>query len=49
MPWKSVKVGEKWKVVNTESGKVMGTHESKAKADRQVAALFANVPEARNK
>lgn len=47
MPWKIQPIGGKFKVVNIESGKVMGTHPTRAKASAQLRALYANVPEAR--
>ena len=49
MPWEAQKRGSKWVVVSKESGKVKGTHGSKAEADAQVRALYANVPESRRK
>jgi len=39
MPYAIRKSGEKFKVVNKETGDVKGTHESKAKAQRQVNLL----------
>lgn len=45
MPWKVQKSGDKYKVVNKETGRVMGTHGSKEKAERQLSALYANVIE----
>lgn len=47
MPWQARKSGNKYQVVNTETGEVKGTHATKAEADKQVAALYANVPESR--
>lgn len=44
MPWAVRKKGESYVVVNKETGKVKGTHKSKASADRQLRALYANVP-----
>jgi len=45
MPWKSHFENGKWKVKAIQSGRVMGTHPSKSKADAQVRALYANIPE----
>ena len=45
MPWKIKKVGSRFKVVNAETGRVKGTHTSKAAAQRQIRALHANVKE----
>ncbi len=42
MPYGIRKSGDKYKVVNKESGRVFGTHESEAKAKKQLAALYAN-------
>ena len=53
MPWtikgdyKACPTGKKWAVVNKKTGRVMGCHASQAHALRQLAALYANVPEAR--
>jgi hypothetical protein len=49
MPWKVVKRGSKWQVVNKETGRVMGTHDSKEKARAQQSALYVHVPESRRK
>jgi len=49
MPWAVRKRGSKYVVVNKETGKVKGTHSSRAKAERQVRALYANVPESRRR
>lgn len=32
----------KYKVVNKETGRVLGTHDSEAKANRQMRAVYAN-------
>lgn len=45
MPWKSQFQNGKWKVVSLTNGSVKGTHPTKAKADAQVRALYANTPE----
>jgi hypothetical protein len=48
MPYKIRKSGNKYQVVN-EKGKVKGTHPSKANAQKQLGALYANVPDAKPK
>ncbi len=40
MPYKIKKVKNKWKVVNKETGRVAGTHSSKAKATSQMRLLY---------
>jgi hypothetical protein len=47
MPYKIVQHGDKFSVVAENTGRVAGTHPSKAKAQAQMAALYANEPEAR--
>jgi hypothetical protein len=47
MPYKIVQEGNKFKVVAQNTGHVAGTHPSKEKAKAQMAALYANEPEAR--
>lgn len=47
MPYKIVQHGNKFSVVAQNTGHVAGTHPSKAKAQEQMAALYANEPEAR--
>ena len=42
MPWEVVKKGSKWAVVKESSGKVVGTHPTKAAAMRQLRALYAS-------
>ena len=43
MPWKIAKSGNKFAVVKDDgSGKVIGTHPSKAKALAQLRALYAS-------
>lgn len=37
--------GEKWVVYNKDTGRVLGTHESMAGAQKQLKAVHANVPE----
>ena len=43
MPYNIKQVGDKFAVVATNTGKVVGTHPSKKKAQAQLAALYANV------
>ena len=47
MPYKIVQHGNKFSVVAENTGRVAGTHPSKAKAQAQMAALYVNEPEAR--
>lgn len=47
MPYRIVQHGNKFSVVAQNTGHVAGTHPSKAKAQAQMAALYANEPEAR--
>jgi hypothetical protein len=46
MPYKIQPLGSKFQVINSETKKVMGEHASLAKAKAQMAALYANEPEA---
>lgn len=48
MPWKIEKrSGEKpWKVVNEDSGEVVGEHETEEKAQAHRRALYKNVDDA---
>jgi hypothetical protein len=48
MPWKLQNDGDKILVVNKQTGKVMGRHDSKAKARRQLRALYASEPGAKS-
>jgi len=41
MPWAVRKRGTKYVTVNTDTGKVKGTHTSKAKAEAQKRLLYA--------
>ncbi len=45
MPWNIQRAGSKYEVVNSETGRVVGTHPSRANAQEQLAALNANVHE----
>ncbi len=47
MPWEIVAEGNGFVVKNKETGKKMGKHPTKADAQKQLRALYANVPEAR--
>jgi hypothetical protein len=49
MPYKIVQHGNKFSVVAENTGHVAGTHESKKQAQAQMAALYANEPEATKK
>ena len=49
MPYKIVQHGSKFSVVAQNTGHVAGTHPSKEKAQAQMAALYANEPEATEK
>jgi hypothetical protein len=42
MPYAIKKSGNQWKVVNRETGRVLGTHPSKVKAEAQLKAVYAN-------
>ena len=46
-PWKIEQRDGKWVVVGQEDGKVFGTHDTHEEALRQMAALYANVPDAK--
>lgn len=37
-----------WGVIKNSDGKIMGCHASKADANKQLAALYANEPDASN-
>jgi len=43
MPYNIKQVGDNYAVIATNTGKVVGTHPSKKKAQAQLAALYANV------
>lgn len=42
MPYEVMKSGDKFKVVKKGSKKVMGTHATRDKANKQLAALYAS-------
>ena len=46
MPYNIQREGSQYKVVVTSTGRVVGTHSSKAQAQAQLGALYANVPDA---
>ncbi len=46
MPFKIKRQGDKYLVISQDSGRVLGTHNTKTKAVAQLRALYANVPEA---
>ena len=43
MPFGIRSKGDKWEVYNKDTGSVKGTHNSNAKAQRQLRALYENV------
>lgn len=45
MPYKIVKTGSKFKVTKKDGSKIFGTHTSREKAKKQIAALHINVEE----
>ena len=47
MPYTVRKSGEKYKVINKNTGRVYGTHDSQEKADKQLAALHINTGESK--
>lgn len=49
MPYHIEKRGNRFSVVADDTGNVAGTHDTEERAKRQLKALYANVPEARNK
>ena len=42
MPYAIRKHGSKWQVVNKETGRVLGTHPTQAKAKKQLAAVYVH-------
>jgi len=40
MPYKIIKRKNKWKVVNSDTGRVAGTHNTKTKATSQLRLLY---------
>jgi len=47
MPYGKRKIGNKIKVINKVTGRVLGTHSSDAAANRQLAALHIHVKDSR--
>jgi hypothetical protein len=47
MPYSIQRRKNKWVVINTDTGDVKGTHDTKEKAEAQMRALYVHVPEAR--
>lgn len=45
MPYSIKKAGNKYVVVKKSDGKILGHHSSKEKAQRQIAAIYANTKE----
>jgi len=43
MPYKIVKRGNEYVVINKKTGKVKGRHKTKEQAERHLRALYANV------
>jgi hypothetical protein len=43
MPWNVQRSGSKYEVVQSQTGRVVGTHPTKQEANAQLAALYANV------
>ena len=41
MPWKVVKKGKKYAIVRSDTGKVVGTSTTRAKAEASVRARYA--------
>jgi len=42
MPYSIVKRGSKWAVIKKDTGEVIGTHDSKQKAAKQIVAIHIN-------
>jgi hypothetical protein len=47
MPWNVQRAGLKYEVVQSQTGRVVGTHPTREEANAQLAALHANVHEAK--
>ena len=45
MPWNVQRSGSKYEVVQSQTGRVVGTHATREEANAQLAALHANVHE----
>ncbi len=42
MPWKVVRANSGWNIVKSDTGKVVGHSDTKAKAEASVRARYAN-------
>jgi hypothetical protein len=47
MPWNVQRAGSKYEVVQSQTGRVVGTHPTREQANAQLAALHANVQESK--
>lgn len=47
MPWNVQRAGSKYEVVQSQTGRVVGTHPTRDAANAQLAALHANVHESK--
>jgi hypothetical protein len=47
MPWNVQRAGSKYEVVQSQTGRVVGTHATREDANAQLAALHANVHESK--
>jgi hypothetical protein len=47
MPYNVQRAGSKYEVVQSQTGRVVGTHPTKEQAQAQLAALYANVKDAK--
>lgn len=47
MPWNVHRAGSKYEVVQSQTGRVVGTHATREDANSQMAALYANVHDAK--
>ena len=47
MPYNVQRSGSKYQVVQSQTGRVVGTHPTKEQANEQLAALYANVRDAK--
>jgi hypothetical protein len=45
MPWNVQRAGSRYEVVQSQTGRVVGTHSTREQANAQLAALHANVHE----
>ena len=49
MPAKIEKIGNKWRVINPDTNKIYGIHSNKQSALKQLRALYANIPDMKDK